>query len=185
MCSALYRDPPVFGWQSEESPSDAEAVHTKVRDFLSESGIKNQEKLYETMKNILRTGNKIAITSYSDQLYSIRPTLHAIGLSELEVSQVYFGPLTCHSPYYKFEEPAKRNLGELKEKAGKNYHITQAIRYFGVQTIDEVVLVDDCQENIDLLPEKIIDVKVSGILVPRGTNPDPTYLDQILALLRK
>lgn len=141
---------------------------TVLKHLETIGGIKNRMALQKTLKDLLKSGVNIAVTSYTSYAESIPPILRAIGLSAEEIARVKCASFT----------PPKMNGKPVFAHYGKNNHIDLAIQSFGGNIRpEEVVLVDDRVENYQLARQKGYNV-----VWVQGGEGRVDYLDELREL---
>ncbi len=151
--------------QPKSDQYDAAAVQKEAEKLLQDpqKGIKNKEELLTTFKTLLKDGNEIAITSFTQYPDVIKPTLKEMGLTEEEVSKIHIvGGFPSHGQADSSPD-------------GKKEHIDKAMELAGIKPGDygRVMLVDDSVNNIN----KARNIGVTAVQVPKGVNPNPSYLN--------
>lgn len=145
-----------------------------VQQFLREAGgIKNKAELEATMKHILSTGNKIAITSFSWFPQQIKEVLNTLDLRPYNANQIVVVP---GYPSDTGEPTMMMKGGDPKHKDAKEQHIQKALRVTGMQGTHprNVILIDDSIKNF--AAARACDHQ--AIHVPAAKNPPPYYLKQ-------
>ena len=136
-----------------QTPQDVIAIKQAVTELLDnpETGLKNADELAILIKDALRHGDCVAITSYNDYPEAIDLALARLNLSPSERASIY---LSCHLPFYGVDgERLHFRQAEFADSRGKDLHIQEALRYFqnkGKQ-IDAIVLLDDNNHSIDIV----------------------------------
>ncbi len=104
-------------------------------------GIKNRMALQMTIRDLLKKGVKIAVTSFNNHPESIPFVLEKIGLTPQEIAQIH--------------NASSRPESAQRHAMGKNNHIEKAIAACGGDMLpQEVVLVDDNINNFELAKQK-------------------------------
>lgn len=142
---------------------------TATRDTLefhlqSIGGIKNKMALRMTMKDLLKNGVQVAITSFGKNPEAIPFVLEKVGLTPDEIARV---------KVFTFR-PDK----ETRKSTGKNIHLEQAINACGADIKpEEVVLIDDNLNNYELAKKKGYNV-----VWVQGSENDVGYLNELREL---
>lgn len=111
--------------------SPGKATPAQIESLIKKFGILNKDELLKTFKQILESGHKIAITTWSNYPEVIVPTLKHIGLNDAEIKQLYIA----------WGLPENQALY-------KETHIERAKKHFSIQDNSYVVLIDRDQINV-------------------------------------
>jgi hypothetical protein len=124
-------------------------------------GLKNKMALQKTMKDLLKNGTQVAITSFGKNPEAIPFVLEKIGLTSDEIARI---------KVFTFR-PEK----EIRKAHGKNDHLEQAIAACGCGIRpEEVVLVDDNINNYEVAKQKGYNV-----VWVQGSEGDIGYLNEL------
>lgn len=145
------------------------AVAPYVYALVAELGFKNHEELLQLWRQVWESDGYVAITSFNAYPEAMKPLLAAMGLTAEEIASVFI--LTNYPQL-------DRNLAF---SLGKNWHIAQAMEYFGVDDPAEVVLFDDRENNVT----KALEAGHRAFKVEAAANPDPSYLQEALVWARE
>lgn len=129
-------------------------------------GIKNRMALQRTIKDLLKNGVNVAITSFSSHPESIPYVLEKIGLTPGEIARI--------------KDASTRPPEQAERHAfGKNNHIQRAMAMFPGENIQpqEVVLVDDNLRNFDLAKKHGYNV-----VWVQGSEVNVDYLNEVREL---
>jgi hypothetical protein len=123
------------------------------------TGVKNPEKLGETLKKLIADGHDVAITSFSLYPDAIKTTLGTVLTpGELEKVKIIAG--------FPKDGPGSRNA--------KTEHMELAMKEFNVTDRSKVVLVDDSTTNVDVAKKK----GFKAVQVPMEAG-NTAYLDDL------
>jgi len=115
-------------------------------------GPKNPAELKDVIQTALKSGHKIAITSFTLFPEVIKPTLVKIGLAEEEIKQIH---LEC----FLLQD----------QQQGKIPHMIQAMDHFNIDDRSQVILIDDNSNNCQTARAngfKAVDVPVEPDAAP-------------------
>lgn len=102
-------------------------------ELIKRFGLKNPEKVRDSIRLALNNGHKVAVTSFTLYKGIVGPTLRAIGLNEEEIAQIYI------RGEFPSDGPSTLN--------GKREHIQDVMKHFNITDEAKVILVDDSERN--------------------------------------
>jgi len=155
-----------LGWSLATAGVEPGKADRQTLEFHLQSigGIKNRLALQKTLKDLLKNGMHVAITSFGKNPEAIPFVLEKVGLTPDEIAQI---------KVYTFR-PDK----ETRHARGKNDHLEQAIAACTHHPKPhEVVLVDDNVNNYELAKKKGYNV-----VWVQGSENDVGYLNELREL---
>lgn len=134
------------------------------------TGPKHGTQMCAAIRNALQNGTRVAITSFTKYPEVIEPTLEKIGLTKDEIAKIYIvGGFPSHG-----KPDGSPN--------GKQEHIEQAMKHFGITDPKNVMVVDDTENNLKKAEEKQSIPKENLVSVPKDINPEnKSYFAKIAA----
>jgi len=164
----------VHGFCTSEGIKPGQAGAKEIVEAaIAYGGFKNREATLAAMREAMKNGHKMAITSYTLYPEVIPLYLIAMGLTEDEVAQI---PVIGGFP--SKVEPGTIDLTGnegLDFNYGKSLHIEAAKKAHGIKH-NKVILIDDSKGNCKVAQSQ----GQIGILVPKFENPPIGYLNDLL-----